>query len=187
MPTFTYPSSAVSSSQVLYEALVVRGVTDAVISRNGQLTIRTSIGDEATCDLAVEDAAPGSLDTAKSVKTSDIHEHSTALIDEGVEAWGTGQCVGTTRSEAGTYYNEYLYLSTLGTLDTLLARFTLISITDVIVSTYSAVELKSLVGSCESRLHYVYTDGEGSEEGLIDQVNAAVSVEEVNAVTDNRT
>jgi len=189
---FTYPLPNISSFEAVYNCLIDQGITDAVINLNGDLEIITSIGNQATVDTAVSNAAPNTLQSNKSAMIEAISLKSNQLASKGLTVT-INTITGSFPLGQGRYDFSY-YQSLVFAADRTPAHlpFTLQTLQGGAMQLLTLADVEILADAATNRLRYIYleqtnADSSKGEIGYIIDIKTAPNQTALDAIVDTRT
>lgn len=188
----SHPTSHnVSSLEVLNEALVLNGVTDASTTLGVDVTIDTATGTQAACDAAVIQADQTGLLHAQVMKINDVMSYSPELLDNGFVATIGAKTAKFSLNTHGSDYGFYEGLLAKCTRTPGYMPFKMISLDEQVINISVIGRATTLANNASLRIQYIYhdlanADGSTGEAGLVIAIRAAATVAAVNAIIDLR-
>ena len=181
----------VASLEVLNEALVLNGVTDASTTLGVDVTIDTATGTQANCDLAVIQADKTGLLHAQTIKIKEIIGNSPDLLDVGFSATVGAKAAQFSLNRHESDYGYYEGLLAKCTRTPGFMPFQLISTDRQVINITVIGRATVLANQAANRVKYIYFDQTNAdlslgEAGYVILIRAAPNVAAVNAILDSR-
>jgi len=187
MSTFTYTDPDISDARTLYTCLLAEGVSDAIVSLNGELKIYTETAGQDECDRAVAAAAVGTLESNRAARLKELSEKSAEISALGVPFGDDFFPIDQTRFDF-SYYQSLV--STTERRPSVLP-FSLETVGRGITVLPTLQAVTDLADAATDRLRYIYLEQQNAdlsfgEIGYIIAIKTATSQAELDAIIDTR-
>lgn len=181
----------VSSLEVLNEALVLNGVTDASTTLGVDVTIDTAAGTQLQCNAAVIQADLTGLLHAQITKIKQVIGKSPELLDTGFTAAIGAKTAQFSLNTHGSDYGFYEGLLAKCTRTPGYMPFKIVSLDKQIINISVIGRATTLANNASLRVQYIYHDQTNAdlslgEAGYVIAIRAAANVAAVDLIIDTR-